>query len=469
MKKTIGCILLCVLLIASANTIPVLGMVLERNEQGEIGINVKNYEFIDPDFFKTWEHDDYGAAFGYRSIVHNQDIYQIVRLGQKDGYVVVNDTVCVVKFDGSTGEMLKCNIFEEGEAAGPDSFVVHGNQIYVLGSYQDSKEKNDSFVLVYDLNLNLNNKYYILNSENHKFYPLDMISDGEYIYVTGTVKKKEENADKDIFLAKFDGNLNLVWNATWDFNGQNQDMTWTGSVIANSDNYVYVTGELRGNRDGFLLKISKSDGLSDFVIQENVYEGCSIDAAEERIYVAYTYPIDEGANIKLCAYDTDLNLKWSKTFDVAQDEMVEDILVTGNSIYITGTAVEFDPKDPMNPMLFNAYILKYDLEEGCKDWVKLVKEKCSYGFSINCDKNSLYLSGAITKIIGLRLYSFVLKCSKDGKIKTKGIPPLKKIQNKNQNFLSFLDKILNVFPGFGTLLQKIIDTVKKDFFTNCFV
>lgn len=464
MKKTIISILIIALLILGGKTITSTQINIEKENQNESKVQSKNYDFIDPTFFKTWEHRDFEAAFGYRSLVYNHNIYQIVRLGQIEEYVVINDTICVVKYDSDTGEILNVNVFDEKETAGPHAILEYNNQILVLGSHTYRKEKNNSFVISYDLNLNLNNIYYILNSKNFSYSPIDMISDGENLYITGTVKKNEENAERDIFVAKFNSKLELVWNTSWDYNKKNQDMSWTASIIDIDDNYVYVTGELGGGKDGFLLKISIENGSLDFVIEEHVYEGCSVDTAGGKIYVSYTFAAKDGSNIKLCAYDEDLNLSWSKIFDIAQEDVVDDMLATEDFIYITGTAVEFDPEDPLNSLVYNAYILKYDLKDECEDWTKLVKEKASYGFSINADEDSLYLSGSITKIIGLRLYSFVLKCSKEGKDKSK-IDTSEKIE-KNKKFLRILNKVSILFPNIGILLKKILDTVKKDFFTN---
>jgi len=464
MKKEIVSILICALLLIGGKTVTSMKVNIEKENEKELKVQGKDYDFIDPTFFKTWEHRDFEAAFGYRSLVYNHNIYQIVRLGQIEEYVVVNDTICVVKYDSYTGEILKINVFDEKDTAGPDAIVEFNDQIMVLGSHIYRKEKNNSFVISYDLNLNLNNIYYILNSKNFSYSPIDMISDGEHLYITGTVKKNEEKADRDIFVAKFDSKFDLIWNTSWDYNEKNQDMSWTASTIDTDDNYVYVTGELEGGKDGFLLKISKENGSSDFVIEEHVYEGCSVDIAGGKIYVSYPFETNDGSNIKLCAYDKDLNLNWSKIFDIAQEDVVDDMLATKDFIYITGTAVEFDPEDPLNSLIYNAYILKYDLRDDCEDWTKLVKEKASYGFSINADEDSLYLSGSITKIIGLRLYSFVLKCSKEGKGKIKTVSSEKIVKNKN--FLGILNKISIVFPDIWILLQKIVDTVKKDFFTG---
>jgi len=458
MKKIIVCFLVFMLLTVGVNSFFVEGITIEEIKQNNLKINIKEYDYINPSFYKTWEHKDFGAAFGYKSIVYNGNIYQIVRLGQKEGYVVLNDTVCIVKYDANTGKVLNFDILTEEITAGPEALIQHKNQIYVLGTHTDRKEENNNFVLKYDLDLKLENIYYIFNSNDYRYSPLDMVSDNENIYITGTVKKNEEDADRDIFVAKFDSNLGLVWNTSWDYERKNQDLTWTGSIITTYGNYVYVTGCLSSNDDGFLLKISKKDGISDFVITENVYEGCAVDAANEQIYVAYPYSINGGSNIKLCAYDINLNLTWCEILDIAKDDIVEDILVSGDSIYITGTVVEIDPSEPLNPMLSNAYILKYNLLDNCEDWTKLVKEKTSYGFSINADDNNLYLSGAIVKIIGLRLYSFVLKCTKEGKIKSK-ILNHKKI-DKNKFFLSFFNKMLVDFPDLNLLFKNIIDFLK---------
>ncbi len=136
---------------------------------------------------------------------------------------------------------------------------------------------------------------------------LGMASDGEYLYLTGITTVA--NNDNNIFIAKYDKNLNQIWLRNW-----GGAATETARAIAvGDDGNIYIGG----NTDSF------GAGEVDVIVLK---------------------------------YSPDGNLLNAKTWGHSAEDQTLDIEIQGDLMYLTGKSKSFNATDD-----FDAYLLKINL------------------------------------------------------------------------------------------------------------
>lgn len=155
-------------------------------------------------------------------------------------------------------------------------------------------------------------------------YDMTVDGSGNY-YIVGA--KKNSSTDYDIILYKLDGQLNLVWEETYD--GYGNEDRGKGIKVDNQGN-VYVAG---------------------FVTTQN-----------------------EGKNYSLLKYNANGNLAWTREYNgmaSLDDEAVQLVISDNNKIFVTGSAVHENNSDFVtlgydeNGKLFNE--ISYDGETSIDD------------------------------------------------------------------------------------------------------
>lgn len=137
---------------------------------------------------------------------------------------------------------------------------------------------------------------------------LGMASDGNFLYLTGITTVA--NNDNNIFIAKYDKNLQQMWLRNW-----GGPATETARAIAvGEDGNIYIGG----NTDSF------GAGGVDAVVLKYSPEGDLLNA---------------------------------KTWGSSADDQTLDIEIQGNLMYLTGKSKSFNSNDN-----YDAYLLKIDLE-----------------------------------------------------------------------------------------------------------
>ena len=142
------------------------------------------------------------------------------------------------------------------------------------------------------------------NAEN----ALGMTTDGTYLYVTGYTTVSPNNWD--LFVAKFDKNLNEIWYSTW---GGVANAESARSIVVAPDGSIYIgaTTESFGNGE---------------------------------------------MEIVLIKYDPSGNMEWYKTWGGTLDDTVLDIHLQDDVIYLTGKTKSFHPTEKWEAVLLKVAI-----------------------------------------------------------------------------------------------------------------
>ncbi|MFZ2125785.1 MAG: hypothetical protein WA087_01555, partial [Candidatus Saccharimonadales bacterium] len=187
-------------------------------------------------------------------------------------------------------------------------------------------------------------------------------SDGGYI----TTGKSQSNLSgvNDMFIAKYDSNLNLTWNNTW--GGTSEDRA--NSIKQTSDGGYIVAGWTYsfgvGGWDSFLVKYDSSGN----VVWNKTWGGPGMDRADSvaqtadgGYIVSGTYAIN-GGDSYIAKYDSDGNIVWNKTWGGSEfDEGSSVIQTSDNGYMVTGTTNSFGGG------YMQLFLIKYD-SDGNMSW-----------------------------------------------------------------------------------------------------
>lgn len=135
------------------------------------------------------------------------------------------------------------------------------------------------------------------------------------LYVTGYMSFPGHGPD--IWLAKFDSNLNLQKNITIDGSAHGEDVGYT--LALDNAGFLYLVGYLTELNEGHNIFLAKFRA-SDLAIQKNITINGPVNETDDgygilydgsgMLYIAGTITeLNEGYNIYLGKYDTDLNLQ----------------------------------------------------------------------------------------------------------------------------------------------------------------
>ncbi len=138
-----------------------------------------------------------------------------------------------------------------------------------------------------------------LNAEN----ALGMTSDGEFLYITGYSTTSANNWD--IFVTKYDKNLNQIWYTTW---GGTAAAESARSIVVHPDGSIYVGG----NTESF------GNGEMD---------------------------------VALVKLDSNGTVQWYKTWGGTSDDQTFDLYLNGDDLYLTGKAQSFHPNNKWQAFL----------------------------------------------------------------------------------------------------------------------
>lgn len=255
-------------------------------------------------------------GYGYEEVdgisLHPDGIYLT-------GWSVGNGTkvdVLVMKIDYS-GKLIWQNTWG-GIGARDDHqdghIVVDDSMIYVSGLYNGTPNlgwEGSALLAKFDKNngnfvdsLTYGRQDTWSNAEN----ALGMTSDGIFLYVTGYTTTSLNNWD--IFVGKFDKNLNQIWYKTW---GGSSDAESARAISVVSDGSIYIGGTTK----------SYGNGNSDMV---------------------------------LLKFDSSGNLQWYKTWGKNLDDHALDIHIHGNHLYMTGRSNSFHPNQKSDAVLLKIEI-----------------------------------------------------------------------------------------------------------------
>lgn len=198
----------------------------------------------------------------------------------QDGHIVVDDSLIYVS-----------GLYDGSPLLGWDGFALLAKFDKTNGNFVDSVKYGRQDVWP--------------NAEN----ALGMTTDGDYLYTTGYTTTSENNWD--IFVAKFDKDLNQIWYNTW---GGLEDVESARAITVDDDGFIYIGGNTKsfgaGELDMVLLKFNPSG-----------------------------------------------ELEWYKTWGGTLDDQILDIHLQDENLYLTGKTKSFHPTQK-----WEAILLKMNLD-----------------------------------------------------------------------------------------------------------
>lgn len=192
--------------------------------------------------------------------------------------------------------------------------VVDDSMIYVSGLYGGSPGSGyngKSLLAKFDKtngafvdSLTYGRQDFWTNVEN----ALGMTTDDTYLYVTGHTTVSQGNWQ--LFVAKFDKNLNEIWHKTW---GGPDSLETARGISVTPDGSIYVGGTTKSYGNG-------------------------------------------GFEIVLLKYDPLGNLEWYKTYGGSRSDETFDIHIHGDDLYLTGKTSSFHPNQLEEAILIKVNI-----------------------------------------------------------------------------------------------------------------
>ncbi len=269
-----------------------------------------------------------------------QNTWGSSKTDHQDGHIAIDDSMIYVC--GAYGVPYYTSVY-----AGYDGKAILCKFLKADGSFVDSTQWG-------------RDDFWVINFEN----ALGMTSDGTYLYVTGVTTLSA--SDIQIFVAKYDKNLNRIWYHEW-----GGSVAESARSIKVNNGYVYVGG----------TTASYGNGGNDAV---------------------------------LLRYDTQGNFIKYYTWGKSKDESVADIFISGNDLYLTGNTLSYTSSSYTDAYILQANMsVMTDVEEPIyslnNNFCTLYPNPCNENLFINVNEGlSLVESVSVFNTFGeLVLYKEV--------------------------------------------------------------
>ncbi|MCL5035982.1 MAG: SBBP repeat-containing protein [Chloroflexi bacterium] len=306
---------------------------------------------------KTWGGDNADDAFG---VVVDSD-GNIYVTGRTYSFGAGDADVYILKYDNS-GNLLWQKTWGGSDIEWSSGISVDGSgNVYVTGRTGSFGAGFwDVFLLKYSSNGNLVSEktWGVVGTEEGYDVSVDTLGN---VYITGTTTNG--TGIINVFLLKYDSDLNLLTQKTWDGTGGG---TVQGgySMAIDESNAVYITGYTNsygaGNEDALLLKY---DNLGTFIFlgtwggsQYDYAEGVYVDSDGNVYMTGFTDSFGAGNyDVFILKADASGNLLWQKTWGGSEEDKGEGISVDLNgNVYVTGYTASFGAGN------LDLLLLKYD-------------------------------------------------------------------------------------------------------------
>ncbi len=244
--------------------------------------------------------------------------------------------------------------------------------------------------------------------------PLGVAADSTGVYVGGY--RQDSFGCSELFVRKFDVDLNPVWTREFGTSGPN----FAGCAeylngIAVYDGGVYVTGQIAGNLAGTLSGFSDAfvrkydtDGNVVWTRQfgsSDADAGNAIAADASGVYVAGNAPAAlpgqtflGSVDIFVRKYDAAGNEQWTRQFGTTDFDLPSDIAVSGGVYVVGGTNGAFPGETAAGGN--DAFIRKYDVD-GNEQWThQFGTSGFDDGDAVSVDASGVYVGGAAGGVLG---------------------------------------------------------------------
>ncbi len=340
------------------------------------------------------------AAYGF---IFDQDGYMYVT-----GFVTVSGedrNIWLGKYDAELNQILSKTIngSANGEDTGYTLALDNDSNLFIIGYITETGEDHNIWIAKYDLDLQLQKQITVNGSKNEIDDGYGIIFDGNgYLYTAGTVREIE--GESNIWLAKYDTDLNLITSIT-----MNRTADYTDKarfMVLDGKGHLFVNGSVSqeiseydiwiGKFDTDLNLLAETDVAGPVAGEEDKGYGICLDEFGILYCAGTLTEPDQGYNIWLAKYDTDLNpINYITRDGPLHGEDVAYLMVMDDLgyLYITGVYTEVVGNE-------NAWIGIYnrDLQLQNETTVNGPANAYDSGMGIIYRPDGVYVSGFLTDI-----------------------------------------------------------------------
>lgn len=296
-------------------------------EEDEIEQGIPPFTFNSFDFY-NYDRALYAAGEGFLYLVGDESSYNMV-----DG----NRDIFVMKVNSNDGTPVWIKQWGGEHEEKAYSLAVSGENLYVCGEEESDEnpggKNNDIFVMKLDGDGNtIWKKQYGGGDTDVAF---SIVTENNYIYVSGKEKSDPEGGNNDIFVMKLDDNGNVIWKNQ--YGGTGQEIAYSSFI---KNNYLYITGYETSDFDGFdkdvvLMKIDinqPSSNIVDWNIEHDItlgFKGWDSDGDDITVSDSSSDWNVAGDDISASWHNNDIN-DW--VMNGANLQAWEDINLDGSTI-----------------------------------------------------------------------------------------------------------------------------------------
>ena len=324
------------------------------------------------------------------------------------GFVTVTGegrNIWLAKYDQEMNLVISQSL--NGSASGEDTgytFAMdESDHLFVIGYVTETGQDHDIWIAKYDTDLNLLKQITVNGSKNETDDGYGILYDGNgFLYTAGTVR--EMTGENNIWLAKYDTDLNLITSITMN---RTDNMTDKARfMVLDGMGHLFVSGSVSQEISDYDIWIGKFD--TDLRLLKETDVAGPVDWAEDKGYgicldefgILYctgtvTGP-GQGLNIWLAKYDVDLNLiKMIFRDGPLHGEDVAYLMSMDDSGYLYLTGVFTEPEGNENAWIG---VYNRDLQLQNDTTVNGTADSYDSGMEVICRKDRIYVSGFLTEV-----------------------------------------------------------------------
>jgi hypothetical protein len=322
------------------------------------------------------------------------------------GFVTVSNedrNIWLAKYDSDMNVVISKNIngSGNGEDTGYTFAMDNHDNLYIIGYITETGQDHNIWIAKYDLDLSLQKQITVNGSKNETDDGYGIIFDGAgYLYAAGTVREIE--GENNIWIAKYDTDLNLITNIT--INRFDNDTDKARFMILDGKGHLFVSGSVTqevtdydiwiGKFDTDLHLLAETDVAGPVAGEEDKGYGICLDEFGILYCAGTLTEPGQGYNIWLAKYDPDLNPIKSITRDgPLHGEDVAYLMAMDEAGFLYLTGVYSEPAGNENAWIG---IYNRDLQLQNETTVDGASHGYDSGMGIACRGNMLYVSGFLT-------------------------------------------------------------------------